>query len=360
MRSNRAWTFAGALAVAAALALAVPPRAAGQGDPKAVPRTPDGHPDFSGTYDTATLTPLDRPRAFGDNLFLTEAQAKRLATEEAGRTFERGLPSDPNRDAPPVGGDGSTGAAGNVGGYNTFWIDRGTDAILVDGKFRTSIITNPANGQVPRVNAAGRARQAARFAQPTSDAAENDARGGAGAYDNPEQRPLSERCLLGFGSTAGPPALPVLYNNLKQIVQTKDGVMILNEMDHDARIIPFDKPHAPSAIRKWMGDSVAHWDGDTLVIDTTNFTDKTRFRGSTEDLHVVERFSYTDANAVLYQFTVEDPQTWDTSWGGEYPWPRTDDHIYEYACHEGNYALGDALRGERLLEQEKAAVESGR
>ena len=359
MRSNRAWTFAGALAVAAALALAVPPRAAGQGDPKAVPRTPDGHPDFSGTYDTATLTDLERPRAFGDNLFLSEAVAKRLADEEASRVAQRALPSDPNRDAPPVGGDGSTGAAGNVGGYNTFWIDRGTSNILVDGKFRTSIITNPANGRVPAMNAAGRARQAARF-RPTSDTAENGGQLGAGAYDNPEQRPLGERCLLGFGSTSGPPALPVLYNNLKQIVQTKDSVMILVEMNHDARIVPFDKPHAPATIRKWVGDSVAHWDGDTLVIDTTNFTDQTRFRGSSENLHVIERFSYSDAKTILYQFTVEDPQTWDASWGGEYPWPRTDEHIYEYACHEGNYALGDILRGERLLEAEKAAAESGR
>jgi hypothetical protein len=355
MRSQR-WRLAGGLVVAAALALVTSASPAGQADPKAIPRAPDGHPDLSGTYDTATLTELERPTAFGTNLFLTEEQAKRLADEEAARVHQRALPSNPNRDAPPVGGDGSTGAAGNVGGYNTFWIDRGTSHILVDGKFRTSIITSPENGRVPAMNAAGRARQAARFARPTSDTAENGGALGRGAYDDPEQRPLGERCLLGFGSTSGPPSLPVLYNNLKQIVQTPEYVMILVEMNHDARIIPLNKPHAPQAIRKWIGDSVGHWEGDTLVVDTTNFTDKTRFRGSSENLHVIERFSMTDKDTLLYQFTVEDPETWDRPWSGEYPWPRTADNIYEYACHEGNYALGDILRGERLLEKEAAAA----
>ncbi len=352
---DRAWTFVGGLAVAA-LAATSPAWLAGQTDPKALPRTAGGHPDLSGTYDTATLTPLERPREFGDNLFLTEADAKRLHDAEAARTARGALPSDPGRDAPPVGGDGSTGAAGNVGGYNNFWIDRGTSAILVDGKFRTSIVTSPDNGHIPAITSAARARQAARFARPTSDTAENGGAVGSGAYDNPEQRPLGERCLLGFGSTSGPPSLPVLYNNLKQIVQTPDYVMILVEMNHDARIIPLDKPHAPKEIRKWMGDSVGHWEGDTLVVDTTNFTDKTRFRGSSEQLHVVERFSLSDENTVLYQFTVEDPETWAQPWSGEYPWPRTTDNIYEYACHEGNYALGDILRGERLLESEAAST----
>jgi hypothetical protein len=348
----RALAVVGGLAAASVIALVAPVTLAGQGDPKALSRTPDGHPDLSGTYDTATLTPLERPREFGDNLFLTEAEAKRLEQVEATRVARGALPSDPTRSAPPVGGDGSTGAAGNVGGYNNFWIDRGTSAILVDGKFRTSIVTKPENGRVPPLAAAARTRQAARFARPTSDTAENGGSVGSGAYDNPEQRPLGERCLLGFGSTSGPPSLPVLYNNLKQIVQTPDYVMILVEMDHDARIIPLNKPHAPKEIRRWMGDSVGHWEGDTLVVDTTNFTDKTRFRGSSANLHVVERFSLSDANTLLYQFTVDDPDTWSGPWSGEYPWPRTSDNVYEYACHEGNYALGDILRGERLLEAE--------
>ncbi len=131
--------------------------------------------------------------------------------------------------------------------------------------------------------------------------------------------------------------------------------MILNEMVHDARIIRMNAQHLPKTIRRWMGDSVGHWEGDTLVVDTTNFTDKTRFRGSTEDLHVVERFSRVDERTLLYRFTVEDPNTWARPWTGEYSWPATDQHIYEYACHEANYALGDILRGARLREAEEAA-----
>jgi hypothetical protein len=148
------------------------------------------------------------------------------------------------------------------------------------------------------------------------------------------------------------------YNNLHQIVQTKDTVLILSEMVHDARIVRMNAQHLPKTIRRWMGDSVGHWEGDTLVVDTTNFTDKTRFRGSTEDLHVIERFSRVDGRTLLYRFTIEDPATWVTPWTGEYAWPATDQSIYEYACHEANYALGDILRGARTREaEEKAAKE---
>ena len=167
----------------------------------------------------------------------------------------------------------------------------------------------------------------------------------------------SERCLLGFGSTSGPPALPdYFYNDLHQIVQTPDSIMILTEMVHDARIVRMNAQHLPKNIRRWMGDSVGHWEGDTLVIDTTNFTDKTRFRGSTENLHVVERLTRIDDKTLLYRFTVEDPDTWDRPWTGEMTWPATNKPIYEYACHEGNYALGDVLRGARRQEAEKAAA----
>ena len=154
----------------------------------------------------------------------------------------------------------------------------------------------------------------------------------------------------------GPPVLPnYFYNNLHQIVQTRDAVMILTEMVHDARIVRMNTQHLPKKIRKWMGDSVGHWEGDTLVVDTTNFTDKTRFRGSSEDLHVIERFSRVDAKTLLYRFTIEDPATWAKPWTGEYTWPATGEHIYEYACHEANYALGDVLRGARLREADEAA-----
>jgi len=324
-----------------------------------VPRTPDGHPDLQGLWNAATLTPLERPEDAKGKATLTEAEAAAIAKTEQARVERLALPSDPNRSAPPVGGDGSRGAAGNVGGYNNFWIDRGNGAFMLDGQWRTSIIVDPPDGRIPPMLPEAVTRNAAvRFARPTADAPENTGAGAPGAYDNVEQRPLAERCLLGFGSTSGPPTLPnYFYNNMKQIVQTPDYVMILIEMVHDARVIPLNRPHAPKEIRKWMGDSVGHWEGDTLVVDTTNFTDKTRFRGSSENLHVIERFRRVDANTILYQFTVEDQTTWTRAWSGEYPWVAAEpgDHLYEYACHEANYALGDILRGARLLEAEEAA-----
>jgi hypothetical protein len=316
-----------------------------------LPRTPDGHPDLQGTYDVATLTPLER--ADGQPLVLTDEDAARLEKQVADRKFRAGLPSKGDRDAPPAGGDGSTGAAGNVGGYNNFWIDNGTRYVTVDGRKRTSLIVDPADGRIPELTPAAKQRTA-RVTRATSDEqAREDDPGfdpAPGAYDDPERRPLGERCLLGFGSTSGPPALPVLYNNLHQIVQTPEHVIILNEMVHDARIVRMNAAHLPSSMRKWMGDSIGRWEGDTLVVDTTNFTEKTRFRGATENLHVVERFTRVDANTLLYRFTIEDPATWTKPWTGEYTWPATGERLYEYACHEGNYALGNILRGARLKE----------
>ncbi len=207
---------------------------------------------------------------------------------------------------------------------------------------------------MPALTPQARQRAAARLARPT-DSQENDpGLEGAGAYDDPERRPLGERCLLGFGSTSGPPALPVLYNNLHQIIQTPTYVVILNEMNHDARVVRINGTHQPPSLRSWMGDSIGHWDGDTLVVDTTNFSDKTRFRGSSPALHIVERFSRIDARTLRYQFTIDDPATWVRSWSGEAPWPATSDLMYEYACHEGNYAMIDILKGARLREAEDA------
>jgi len=336
---------------------APPSRPASAARPPLNPRMPDGHPDLQGTYDIATLTPLERPAAFGNNLTLTPEQAQRLEKQVADRIERAALPSDGNRAAPPVGGDGSSGAAGNVGGYNNFWIDSGTKYVTVNGEKRTSIIVDPPNGRIPPTTASARQRNAARAVQTTSDQQEGTDPGlerAPGAYDDPERRPLGERCLLGFGSTSGPPALPVLYNNLHQIVQTKDHVMILNEMNHDARIVRMGGTHLPATVRKWMGDSIGRWEGDTLVVDTTNFTDKTRFRGSSDQLHIVERFSRLDGKTLLYRFTVEDPTTWSQPWTGEYTWPATDDLMFEYACHEANYALGNILRGARQRDAEEA------
>ena len=358
---------------AVAVVMAPPATAQSEG----IPRTPSGRPDLSGTYDTATVTPLQRPREFGERMSLTAeelaviqsdpdglAQVFNLAPagsdeREAVRNnetvtgFETG---DGNREAPPAGGDGSGGAAGNVGGYNTFWIDRGNDGFMVDGEYRTSIIIDPANGRQPPRTEEWRAAAAARagsFRENTGTAwwIEDDL-DAPGPYDNPEDRPHAERCLMGFGSTAGPPMLSVLYNNMKRIVQTEDTVMILVEMVHDARIIRMNAEHEPPEIRRWLGDSIGWWEGDTLVIATINFTDNPSLGGASRDLHVVERFTRVNADTLLYNFTVEDPNVWTAPWTGEYVWPASNHKAYEYACHEANYSFGGILRGARILEED--------
>ena len=371
--SNRMQALLAVIGVCA-VGLTTAPGAAAQAD---IPRTWSGHPDLSGSYDTATVTPLQRPQIFGDRLTLTAEEAaiiasdpdglsstfnlapagsdeRQAARDEAQRAgFETG---DGNREAPPAGGDGSGGAAGNVGGYNTFWIDRGDAAFQLDGLVRTSIITDPPNGRRPplteEASAAARAR-AGLFRENSGTAWWlDDDLAAAGPYDHPEQRPHAERCLMGFGSTAGPPMLSVLYNNMKRIVQTDDTVVILVEMVHDARVVRMNAEHNPPEIRSWLGDSVGRWEGDTLVVDTTNFTDNPSLGGASRNLHVVERFSRIDADTLLYGFTVEDPTVWSAPWSGEYPWPASDSKIYEYACHEANYSFGGILRGARVLEQD--------
>jgi hypothetical protein len=326
-----------------------------------IPRLKDGHPDLQGTYDIATLTPIERQA--GSPLVLTDEEAKKLEHDVAARKNYQARPIEADRKAPPVGGDGSPGAAGNVGGYNSFWIDSGSQYTVVDGRKRASILIDPVDGRVPQLTPQARQRVARNINRPTSDqTAREDDPGfeGNGAYDDPERRPLGERCLMGFGSTSGPPVLPnYFYNNLHQIVQTADTVMILTEMVHDARIVRMNAEHLPPTVRKWMGDSVGRWDGDTLVVDTTNFSDKTRFRGSTQNLHIVERFTRVDGGNLLYRFTVEDSDTWTRAWTGEYTWPATDELLYEYACHEGNYALGNILRGARLKDVEDAKKKTG-
>ena len=316
-----------------------------------------GQPDLSGTYNIATLTPLQRPGHLADKPNLTQAEADEIAAYWANNLAKDSQKSDPNREAPPEGGveiyvPEFSGAAGGVGGYNAFYVDIGERNFMLNGAYRTSIITHPANGRLPNLSAQGMqaaAAQAANRHENTGTAWWIDRK--TGPYDNPENRPLAERCLLGFGSTAGPPALPVMYNNLKRIVQTEDTVIIVNEMNHDARVVRMNAEHSPAGVRSWMGDSVGHWEGDTLVIDTINFRDQPGLFMASGDLHVVERISRIDENTLRYSFTVNDPN-WSQPWSGEYPWPATDEKVYEYACHEGNYALGGILRGARLLEQE--------
>src|SRR5262245_25892728 len=348
----------GMLAAVAAGVISIAPLA-GQ-TRSAVPRLADGHPDLQGTYDLATLTPVER--AAGSSLVLSDDDVKKGERAAYARRVAGDAQLKGDRPAPPLGGDGSAGPAGNVGGYNSFWIDAGSQYTTVNGRKRASLVIDPPDGRVPQMTPQARQRFA-RNVRPTSDqTAREDDPGfeGNGAYDDPERRPLGERCLMGFGSTSGPPVLPnYFYNNLHQIVQTPDSVMILTEMVHDARIVRMNAEHVPSTVRKWMGDSVGRWEGDTLVVDTTNFTDKTRFRGATQKLHIVERFTRVDAKNLLYRFTVEDPDTWTQPWTGEYTWPATDELLYEYACHEGNYALGNILRGARLKEADDAKKKTG-
>ena len=330
------------------------PTAAAVGAEGEIERTSYGKPDLSGTYNGATLTPLVRPKEFGDNLYLTPAQAEEIAEAERKALEESSKATDPNREAPPEGGDGSAGAAGNVGGYNSFWIDQGDDVFRVDGKFRTSILVEPKNGRMPAMLPAARAARAKRFAafRPGNDGTAYWIDNGdePGPYDNMEQRPDAERCLLGFSGAT--PSFPSLYNNFKTIVQTEDHVMIVIEMNHDARVVRMNSEHKPEEIKTWLGDSIGWWEGDTLVVDSTNFRAGTQARGGGESLHVVERFTKQADGNVLYRFSVEDKNVWEEPWTGEYIWKQSDDKVYEYACHEGNHALGGIMRGARVLEKD--------
>jgi len=329
----------------------------------------DGHPDLQGNWDVSTITPVERLPVFGGRAVLTDAEAAALEQAEAQRNekLDQADATDKDRSAPPAGGAASNPNAtylervfeaggGTVGGYNNFWIAAGSRAVNVNGEKRSSIVIDPPDGRVPRmIPSAIRRNEEFRRGTVSPDAAEAGAAGPASAFDNPESRPLAERCLLGFSSTSGPPTLPnYFYNNLKQIVQTKDYVMILVEMVHDVRTIRLNAVHKPASIRSWMGDSIGRWEGDTLVVETTNFTGKTQFYGSSENLKVTERFTRTGPDTIIYRFTIEDPSTWERPWTGEYNWNRTDEQIFEYACHEGNRGLEDVLRGARAAEKRES------
>jgi hypothetical protein len=299
-----------------------------------VPRTPDGKPDLQGIWSNATQTPLERPEEFGDKRFLTEQEAIEREAMAQNRLVQADQPSDPER-APPV--DGNTDA-----GYNTFWLDRGTNVATINGEYRTSLIIYPPNGRIPMVEGGGQQGLAAHWRRQP----------GVGPFDGPELRPLGERCLLSFSSSSGPPMLPVMYNNNYQIVQTPEYVMILVEMVHDARIIRIDDENLPEHMIKWMGDSVGRWEGDTLVVTTKNFHPQQSYRGASESLTVTERFTRVSEEQIVYNFTMDDPAVFTTSWTAEVPMRArpADDKMYEYACHEGNYALPGILAGARIQE----------
>src|SRR5580704_12887615 len=298
-----------------------------------IPRSPDGHPDLQGVWTNATITPLERPSRFNGKATLTDAEATAYEKSDA----EELQKQDGASDGPLIAAAGSSG----TGGYNVLFVDRGTELARVDGVKRTSLIIDPPDGKIPPMTPEGRERIQAMMK-------------GFNRFENIKARPLSERCLIGFGSTAGPPMMPVLYNNNYQIVQTADTIMILVEMVHDVRVIRMNQKHVPPEVRKWLGDSVGHWEGDTLVVDTTNFNPQVRFRGSSENLHVIERFRRVDKNTILYRATIDDPATFTKQWTLEYPFTATPGPIYEYACHEGNYSMQDILGGARKMESERS------
>jgi hypothetical protein len=282
-------------------------------------------PDLQGIWTNATVTPLERPKQFEGKEFLTKADAAE---------FEKQAVYDANGDRRDGGAEADVGRA-----YNEFWRDRGK----VVSTMRSSLITDPADGKVPPLLPEAQKRNA--------DLAAARRKLG-GPADGPENRSLQERCLL--TPQAGPPMLPANYNSNYQIVQTPDYVVILVEMIHDARIIPLDgRPHVPQNVRQLMGDSRGHWEGNTLVVETTNFTDKTSFRGASDKVRMIERFTRTDANTLLYQFTIDDETTWAKSWSGEIPMKKVNAPLYEYACHEGNYGMAGVLAGARAEEKNK-------
>jgi hypothetical protein len=298
-----------------------------------MPRTADGHPDMQGIWTNATLTPLERgvvTAITGERVGLPAISTLNVSDQDAA-IIENRIKDVGSFDRRDGGADSDVSRA-----YNNLFIDRGTELARVDGSKRTSLIIDPPDGRIPPLTPEARQRAAAR---PVN------------RFDSVEDRPLGERCIVGFGSTGGPPMLPVGYNNNYQIVQTPGYVMILVEMIHEVRTIYMDgRPHLPPSVHQWLGHSVGHWEGDALVVETTNFTDKTRFRGSGENLRVTERFTRVDANTILYKFTVEDPSSFTKPWTAEYPFLATPGPIFEYACHEGNYALTDILGGARKIE----------
>jgi hypothetical protein len=300
-------------------------------------RTPDGQPDLQGVWDYRTITPLERPKELGTKAFFTEEEAAKYEKTENQRQ---------NRDLIDPEQGGLFYPKGGVIPYNEFWYDRGNK---VAGTKRTSLIVDPPDGRLPAWTPEGQKEADLRAA------AERNDQLGHPLADSWEDRPLQERCLVGLN--AGPPMVPGAYNNDVQLLQTPGYVAILNEMVHSARIVPLDgRPHG--SVRQWRGDSVGHWEGNTLVVDTTNFRRETSLPGSSANTHLIERFTRTDANTLLYEFTVDDPTMWTRPWTAVVPMTKSDDPIYEYACHEGNYAMSGILAGARAAD--KAAAEAGK
>jgi hypothetical protein len=289
-----------------------------------IPRTADGHPSLDGIWSNATRTPLERPAEFAAKSTLTDAEAKVWEQKE----HEAWQELDGTSEGPLHKTKGSEG----TGAYNVLFYDMGNGLARIDGVKRTSMVIDPPDGRIPPMNPEARGRMPRR----------------ADSYDNVKDRGLSERCVI--TSMSGPPMLPTLYNNYYQIVQTPDAILIMVEEIHDVRIVHMNAKHQPDNVRQWMGDSVGRWEGDTLVVETTNFTNQTHFRGASKDLKVTERFTRQDAKTIVYKATIDDPSTWTRPWTLELPFVAAPGPIYEYACHEGNYAIEDILGGARKIE----------
>ena len=321
-----------AVVVAVVLLGAVP--AGAQTD---APRTAWGQPDLQGVWDFRTITPMQRPERLADQEFLTEEEAAdldRAAFDRNTRLYEQ------DAELTAAGGNVDRRGAGQApGSYNQFWIDSGTKTV---GTRRTSLIIDPPNGRMPSTTPAGQVRAEAARVYRREHPSDSYVDFSAGV-----------RCILGFN--AGPPFTPSAYNNNMQLFQTPDHVVIMTEMVNTSRVIPIDGgPHLPDTVRQWSGDSRGHWEGDTLVIETKNFDAKRRWRNTTESMHLVERLTRVDADMLLYEFTVTDPETWTSSWTAAVPMPLNPEPMFEYACHEGNYSMPVMLGGTRA--EEKAAA----
>jgi hypothetical protein len=332
-----------AAAALAVLAWALLVEAAAGAEAYKAPKNGFGQPDFSGVWTNASLTQLERP-AQVKSLVITEAQAKTLEQWWTQMRASDTGPTDPNAPAPKSGQD--------PGGYNTFWMDPGSHVGSIRGERRSSWLIEPEDGKLP-YSPEGRKLFMAEVTKIQTN------------FDGPEGRQVAERCLMGFGSTAGPPMMNVLYNNTYQIQQAKDHVVVVVEMNHDARIIRLNDPTRPPAkVRSWMGDSVGRWEADTLVVETTGFNPGEQLRPGipttffvSKDAKVTERFTRLSPTQILYEFKVEDPTVYTRTWRGEMPLNAAKGPVYEYACHEGNYALPGILRGARVAEASGKAPE---
>jgi hypothetical protein len=350
----------GLASVACGLALTTTAGAAAGAAPYQAPRNGFGQPDLSGNWSNATLTPPVRSPLYG---------TRRAQTPEEVRLLEGANAAKDAAGSARVDLAAGAGASDNVGAYDRGWIDNGIGVMRVDGEPRTSLITTgdgqppPRKGEPARTAPPGAGspeaglqavRQAAAFDQFAAQGSSAAAR--AGSYDNPESRGLGERCLIGFGRNAGPPMFPNgWYNNNYLFVQGRDEIAIVVEMVHDVRHVRLNATHRNDDVRPWFGDSVGRWEGDTLVVETDHIPEAQAYYGAWKTLKITERFTRVGKDRLLYQFTAEDPTVWAQPWGGEYEFHPLKGQVFEYACHEGNYALPGILSGARAAEKRVSA-----